>query len=175
MSIISNVMLTVTEAFKSAYPDAAMGILVMREVANPAHHPELEARKAALEDELRARFARHDRAALSALASIQPYVAYYGRFKKSYHVLLQLESVALKRRSLPRVAALVEAMFMAELKNQLLTAGHDGDTRRVLFAVYAPPGIEHATVHQHLEDIQANVRVIALGAAVELLKVYVAE
>jgi len=232
MSIISNVMLTVTEAFKSAYPDAAMGILVMREVANPAHHPELEARKAALEDELRARFAQHDRAALSALASIQPYVAYYGRFKKSYHVLLQLESVALKRRSLPRVAALVEAMFMAELKNKLLTAGHDGDTlraplrldvargderyvmlngqeqtlkagdmfmadaegvtssviygpdqrtrltpdtRRVLFAVYAPPGIEHATVHQHLEDIQANVRVIAPGAAVELLKVYVAE
>ena len=40
-------------------------------------------------------------------------------------MLIQLESVALKSKSIPSVAALVEAMFMAELKNMLLTAGHD--------------------------------------------------
>lgn len=39
--------------------------------------------------------------------------------------MLQLESVAVKGKRIPSVAALVEAMFMAELKNQLLTAGHD--------------------------------------------------
>ena len=33
--------------------------------------------------------------------------------------------MALKGKPLPRVAALVEAMFMAELESQLLTAGHD--------------------------------------------------
>ena len=39
--------------------------------------------------------------------------------------MLQLESVALKNRNLPRISALVSAMFAAELKNHLLTAGHD--------------------------------------------------
>jgi DNA/RNA-binding domain of Phe-tRNA-synthetase-like protein len=41
---------------------------------------------------------------------------------------LQLESVIHKGRSIPSVATLVEAMFMAELKNMLLTAGHDWDS-----------------------------------------------
>ena len=33
-----------------------------------------------------------------------------------------------KGKSIPSVAALVEAMFMAEIKNMLLTAGHDLDS-----------------------------------------------
>ena len=53
------------------------------------------------------------------------YNAHYKRFGQTYHVQLQLESVALKGREIPDVAALVEAMFVAELKNLLLTAGHD--------------------------------------------------
>ncbi len=40
-------------------------------------------------------------------------------------MLHQLESIANKKRSIPDVAALVEAMFMAEVENQLLTAGYD--------------------------------------------------
>ena len=40
---------------------------------------------------------------------------------------MQIESVAQKGKALPRVAALVEAMFIAELRNLLLTAGHDLD------------------------------------------------
>ncbi|GAI35107.1 unnamed protein product, partial [marine sediment metagenome] len=43
------------------------------------------------------------------------------------HVLLQLESIVFKNKSIPKVASLVEAMFMAEIKNLLLTAGHDLD------------------------------------------------
>ena len=58
---------------------------------------------------------------------LQAYNAYYRRFKKSYHVQLQLESMVFKGKGLPSVAALVEAMFMSEVKNLLLTAGHDLD------------------------------------------------
>jgi hypothetical protein len=42
--------------------------------------------------------------------------------KKTYHIALQLEPVVLKGKSLPNVAALVEAMFTAELGDLLLTA-----------------------------------------------------
>lgn len=118
-------MLTVSETWKATYPEASVGVLAMRNVANQDHHPALDARKAELENGLRSRFSDYDRAALKALPTIQAYTAYYKRFKKTYHVLHQLESVALKGKSIPRVAVLVEAMFMAELKNLLLTAGHD--------------------------------------------------
>lgn len=121
-------MFTVSEAWKTAYPGAFVGVLAMRGVANPPSDPALDQVKAGLEAQLRARFT--DKQGIRALATLQAYKAYYGRFDKTYHVQLQLESVALKGKPIPRIAALVEAMFTAELKNQLLTAGHDLDVVR---------------------------------------------
>ena len=146
-------MLIVSEAWKATYPGAAQGLLVMRNVANLEHHPKLEKRKAELEEQLRARFAGYDKAALTTLPSVQPYVAYYGQFKKTYHVLLQLESVALKGKPLPRVAALVEAMFMAELKNQLLTAGHDLEALRAPLRLDVATGSERYTLLNGKEEM----------------------
>lgn len=97
----------------------------MRDVTNPRHHAELERLKRELEVELQTRFAGQSKGDLAALPTMRAYRAYYKRFRKTYHVLLQLRSVALEGRSIPSVAALVEAMFMAEMKNGLLTAGHD--------------------------------------------------
>ncbi len=118
-------MFTVSEAWKTAYPGAAVGVLAMRNVVNPEGHTALDKRKEELENQLRSRFSDYDRAALKALPTIQVYNDYYKRYKKTYHVQLQLESVVFKGKPIPRVTALVEAMFMAELKNLLLTAGHD--------------------------------------------------
>jgi DNA/RNA-binding domain of Phe-tRNA-synthetase-like protein len=118
-------MFVVSEAWKRDYPEAAVGVLAMGNVANPASHAEMDRLKEELEDQIRARFATQEE--LRALDRLQAYRAYYKRFKKTYHVQLQLESIAFKGKSIPRVAALVEAMFAAELKNLLLTAGHDLD------------------------------------------------
>jgi DNA/RNA-binding domain of Phe-tRNA-synthetase-like protein len=48
------------------------------------------------------------------------------------------------------------------------------DTRDVLFAVYAPPGIGEAPVRRHLEDLRDAVLLIAPTAALEALEVYLA-
>ena len=120
----------VSTAWKAAYPGACAGLLVLHDVANPKIHAELDQQKDALERDLRARYGALARADLLALPVLQAYAAYYKGFGKTYHVQLQLESVALKGKRLPRVAALVEAMFMAELEDLLLTAGHDADTIR---------------------------------------------
>jgi DNA/RNA-binding domain of Phe-tRNA-synthetase-like protein len=222
-------MFIVSDEWKAAYPGAAAGILVMHDVANPASHPALDRLRAELENELRSRFAGGDRGALVTLPAIQAYNSYFKRYGKTYHVQLQLESVVFKGKSIPRVAALVEAMFIAELRNLLLTAGHDvlsirppirlgvakgdehyvllngreqalkaGDmmmadgqgvissvlfgpdqrtritagTRQVIFAVYAPPGIGEPAVRHHLQDIQANVLLIAPNARAETLAVH---
>jgi DNA/RNA-binding domain of Phe-tRNA-synthetase-like protein len=118
-------MFTVSEEFRRAYPGAMAGFLAMRRVANPATHPAIDQLRTRTEEELRARFAGADRSALLALPHIQANTAYYKRFDKTYHVVLQLESVALKGKPIPRVSTLVEAMFIAELRNHVLTAGHD--------------------------------------------------
>jgi DNA/RNA-binding domain of Phe-tRNA-synthetase-like protein len=117
----------VSEAWRSAFAGAHAGVLIMHGVTNPAGHAALQSEKRRLEDELRARFAGLDRRAIEELAPIQAYTAHYKRFKKTYHLQLQLESIVFKDKSIPNVAALVEAMFMAEIKNLLLTAGHDLD------------------------------------------------
>ena len=131
-------MFTQSASWNKNYPAAAIGVLAMSGVANPKENEALNEQKEALEASLREQFGGTDRAVLRALPSIQPYDAYYKRFKKTYHVQHQLESVALKGKPIPRAAALVEAMFMAELKNQLLTAGHD------LEVVQQPVGVNVA-------------------------------
>ena len=223
-------MFSVTEGWKTQYPGAAAGVLAMGNVANPKNHAAMDRAKEELEAQIRASFGSKEE--LRALDRLQAYRAYYKRFKKTYHVQLQLESIAFKGKSIPRGAALVEAMFVAELKNMLLTAGHDLDvveppvkldvaqgserytringqeqqlkagdmyisdtqgvlsaviygpdqrtrilptTRRVLFTVYAPPGIGAEAVQQHLQDMEAYVRLFAPQAETELLQVYEAD
>ena len=46
------------------------------------------------------------------------------------------------------------------------------ETERVVFTVYAPPGIEERDVDRHLEDIRDNVTMIAPEASVELLETF---
>lgn len=129
----------------------------MRYVRNPDHDVALDERKGALEDELRTRYAGYDRAALRALPTMQAYHNYYKRFKKSYHVQLQLESIAFKGKPIPRVAALVEAMFMAELDHLLLTAGHD------LELVQEPAGVYVADGSQRFVRINGQEQQLKAG------------
>lgn len=118
-------MIEISSSWRSTYPGASIGVLVMHGVANPQQHPQLDEKKKELEDALRAQYASHDRPSLRAIPVLASYRRYYKQFNKTYHVQHQLESLVFKDRRIPRVAALVEAMFMAELKNLLLTAGHD--------------------------------------------------
>ena len=116
-------MFKVTPAWKAAFPNACAGVLVMRD-AQPASLESLTRRKQEIEAQLRKDFA--DKLFTNDILEI--YTQYYKRFKKTYHVKLQLESIALKGKPIPGGPGLVQAMFMAEVKNLLLTAGHALDT-----------------------------------------------
>lgn len=118
-------MIETTESWRTQYPGAIIGVLVMRGANNPPAHEELERMREQVEADLRARFAAGGKEGLTADPVMTAYEGYYKRFRKTYHVVLQLESVIWKGRRIPSAGALVQAMFMAELKNGLLTAGHD--------------------------------------------------
>jgi DNA/RNA-binding domain of Phe-tRNA-synthetase-like protein len=210
--------------WRDAYPGAMIGVLAMNGASNPAHHPELDERKAELETRLRDRYGSGSKAELRSHPVLQAYASYYKTFGKTYHVQLQLESIIFKGKSIPSVAALVETMFVAELEDMMLTAGHDLDalqgdpsvevaagteeyvlmngqpqtlkhgdmfihddagilssiiygpadrapiareTKRVLFTVYAPPGITREGLEAHLGRLVELVQLIAPGSQVE--------
>jgi DNA/RNA-binding domain of Phe-tRNA-synthetase-like protein len=117
----------VDAAWREAHPGASVGLIAFRRVSNPTTHDRLNAVAAELEMDIRSRLGDADRETLRATPPLPAYAAYYKRWGQRYHVGMQLESVAQKGKSIPRVAALVEAMFIAELRNLLLTAGHDLD------------------------------------------------
>jgi DNA/RNA-binding domain of Phe-tRNA-synthetase-like protein len=110
--------LVASEAWTETFPGATVGALVMRGVSNPQHSAALDAAKEALEAELRGGLEVDERV-------LAAYVDYYRDRGKTYHVKAQRASVASQGKPIPRRAALVEAMFMAELRNLVLTAGHD--------------------------------------------------
>lgn len=120
-------ILTVTPAWQAAHPGATFGLIAFTGVQNPASHDGINAAASALEEKLRARYNPDARDTLRATPPLPAYAAYYKGFGQRYHVGMQLESVALKGKAIPRVAALVEAMFVSELANLILTAGHDLD------------------------------------------------
>jgi DNA/RNA-binding domain of Phe-tRNA-synthetase-like protein len=129
----------------------------MEGVANPQSHPAFDEAKAEVEKRLRLRFAGCDRAALRNLPVLQAYSAYYKGFKKTYHVQLQLESILLKGKPIPTVAALVEVMFTAELEDLLLTAGHDLDL------VQPPVKVDVATGHESYARINGQQQQLKAG------------
>ncbi|MFL5734826.1 MAG: hypothetical protein ACJ78Q_16840 [Chloroflexia bacterium] len=212
-----------------AYPEASIGILALEGVDNPPEHAALNEYVQQVEADLRDRWAGVTRADLNQLPEFEAYRGYYRRFDKTYPVQLQFESVVLKGKPLRSNGALVLAMFAAELRNRLLTAGHDlarieggvaanvaqggerytglggrdlalqaGDmhmrdeagiissvlygpddrtqvmpnTRRVVFCVYAPAGIQPEAVEGHLADIASNVRLVAPHASIMQQEVY---
>jgi DNA/RNA-binding domain of Phe-tRNA-synthetase-like protein len=117
--------ITTTPEWLQAHPGAAIGLLELSGGRNQDPGERLQARKHAVEISLRQRYQGFTRADFLALPVMAAYQHYYKRFQKTYHVLLQVESLVLKGRPLPDVLPLVDANFIAEVGSLVLTAGHD--------------------------------------------------
>jgi len=121
-------MIRISPNWKAQELDSSVGLLVIMGAPNVPDNLELKKAKKVLEEELRVRYAGMDRKALREEPVLAAYDAFYRRFRKSYHVQLQLESVVIKGKPIFSPSALVTCMFMAELKTGLLTAAHDFDS-----------------------------------------------
>ena len=119
--------INITPAWKEKYPDAHIGLLLVKNVNNRIAPSLLEERKRSLETQLREKFQGYSRADLQAIETLQAYRNYYKTFRKTYHVQLQLESVLFSDKRLPAVNPLVDAAFMTEMETWILTASHDVD------------------------------------------------
>ncbi len=217
-------MLQISKELKGAYTGGCIGEISFKNVkVDEAGMISLKKVKEELSDSLRSKYKDYNRAALIQVEPVNSYVTYYKQFKKTYHVLLQLESIILKGKSIPESNLLVMIMFMAELKNLILTAAHDLDrialpvgvelskgdegyqllndmekelpvgdmfmedregiissiiygpdnrtqisekTNKVLYTIYAPPGIEESLINGHLNDINHYIQLAAPQAEI---------
>ncbi len=117
--------ISATEDWHASHPGASIGVLELSGLENEGACPQLEERKRAAEGDLRGRYRGFSRQDFLTLPILSAYGEYYRRFKKTYHVQLQVESIALKGKRLPSVSPAVDANFMAEMDTLVLTAGHD--------------------------------------------------
>ena len=111
------------KSISETYPNASMGILIMRDVIVEAKD------NTALRDEtladIKEKYDGLSRNEIKALDPIQAYVAYYKKFGYSYHLMGQLESVLKGKKELSKEGGLLQTMFLWEIDSMLLTAGHD--------------------------------------------------
>jgi DNA/RNA-binding domain of Phe-tRNA-synthetase-like protein len=114
-----------TDNWRNAHPGATIGLLELSGIEYAHSLSALEQRKRETEARLRERYRGFTRQDFLALPVMAAYEGYYRRFHKTYHVLLQLESIVLKGKNLPNVFPLVDANFTAEVETLILTAGHD--------------------------------------------------
>jgi DNA/RNA-binding domain of Phe-tRNA-synthetase-like protein len=150
-------VISATEAWRTAHPGATIGLLELWGLDNTGSSSRLNERKREIEAGLRERyhgFARQDFLALPAMAD---YERYYKRFNKTYHVQLQLESIVLKGKHLPNVSPAVDANFMAEVETMILTAGHDAQK------LHAPIVIDVSREGEQMTQMNGTPRAIRSG------------
>ena len=114
-----------TIEWRAAHPGAIIGLLEITGVENTLSSPQLTQRKRQIEARLRKDYAGFSRQDFLTLPVMAAYQKYYRHFAKTYHVLLQVESIVLKAKNLPDVSPLVDANFAAEVDTFVATAGHD--------------------------------------------------
>ena len=117
--------ITGTEAWKTEHAGGMIGLLEVSHVQYRNKALLLDKRKREIEAALVEQYGDMERQELIALPVMAAYRKYYKRFKKTYHVQLQVESITKKGKQLPNVSPLVDANFMAEVETFVLTAGHD--------------------------------------------------
>ena len=139
-------MITLHPNMKEKYEGTCFGVLVLRDFRETGNGR--EAFRAFVAEELakvRQRHPDYDRKRFCTTDPVaSPYVQYYKKFKKTFHVLHQIESV-LAGKTVPDAMPLVQALFLTEIATSLLIAGHDLKTAVSPFSIEMSRGGEAYT------------------------------
>lgn len=89
----------------------------------------------------------------------EPYFRYFRKFKKTYPVMMQVESFLLKGKPFPEGNYVNAAAFLTELKTRCLLGSHDADMIEGDLVIYLEsektdfPSIHGGTAHSYPGDI----------------------
>ncbi|MFX0086953.1 MAG: phenylalanine--tRNA ligase beta subunit-related protein [Candidatus Hodarchaeota archaeon] len=114
-------LINLTHNLKKNYPSSNFGSLIIRDVQNRKRNETLEERKRDLEKKIIKSIGEVDKDSM-----IIYYNNYFKIWKKIYPIEYQIKTIK-NGGNLPQVSVLVDSMFISELKNKILTSGHDLD------------------------------------------------
>ncbi|MGN0658793.1 MAG: hypothetical protein ACI4LA_04225 [Emergencia sp.] len=109
--------------------------------------------------EIRRKYEDYDR---KAVFGENAYYRYFKKYKKSYPVMMQLESFLLKGRPFPKGNPVNEIAFLAELKTQILLGTHDIDRIEGDMVMFCGtektdfPGMRGEPVHIYPGDVSGR-------------------
>ena len=118
-------MIDILSEAKTIYPELLVGTLLIKNINNTYLNDEMNKTSRVLEYSLRKKYCSLDRKELNNTEVLNGYYTYCKKYTKTYHVLLQLESIVFKDKQIPSISPLVQSMFMGELKNHFLSSVHD--------------------------------------------------
>ncbi|MFX0126437.1 MAG: hypothetical protein ACFFAE_22660, partial [Candidatus Hodarchaeota archaeon] len=113
--------INLTQALKEKFPNSMFGSLIIRNIPNRKGHETLERQKRDLENKIREANLVMDKDKM-----IKYYDTYFKMWKKTYPIEYQINTIK-SGRKFPKVSVLVDCMFLAEIKDRILTSGHDLD------------------------------------------------
>ena len=112
---------TVKPELKLLYPGAHFGAVTTHNLQNMKKNPDLETAKRSLEQKIRETYPDPIDDPV-----VSNYNQYYAKWSKTYPITFQIKSIK-SGKNFPNVSTYVDAMFLSELENRLLTSGHDRD------------------------------------------------
>ncbi|UWD49470.1 phenylalanine--tRNA ligase beta subunit-related protein [Clostridioides difficile] len=136
-------MLEISSRTKEIYPNIKFGVMIVNMTYSTPDKENFLLLKNAEIENIIIQNPEYNRKEKIKTEPLSNYIKYYKKFKKTYPILLQLESLLLKSKGIPNVSIPIQAMFLAELKNLLLTAGHDLDKIESPFKIDLANGEEH--------------------------------
>ena len=104
---------------------------------------------------LKEKYQGYDR---KAVFGENPYFRFFKKFKKTYPVMMQFESVLLKDRPFPEFNPVAEVPFLMEITTQVLSGAHDLDTVQGPVELYCAtqkeefPGLRGTLFHTYPGD-----------------------
>ena len=150
-------IISAVDEWQNAHPGAIIGLLELSGVDNTRPSTALNDQKRKVETSLREIYKGFNRKDFLALPVMAAYDRYYKQFNKTYHVLLQVESIVLKGKNLPDVSPLVDANFTTEVETFVLTAGHDADL------LDEPVIVDVSRVGDEIVQMNGNPKTIRAG------------
>ena len=149
-------MVETTDGYRSAYRGCYVGYVSAEFDAPQVFSEALDVELSKRVRDIGFRYGTLTRGELKSLPVLSEYVRHFKRFKKTYHVLLQLASAA-DGKQIPRISPLTSIMLASELSTFVLSSGHDLDV------VSTPLTFDVASADHSIDLLDGRTRTLKKG------------
>jgi DNA/RNA-binding domain of Phe-tRNA-synthetase-like protein len=149
---MTEIRIQATERWHREHAGSVASVVGYRGVSSVPTTPALDAMKRDLEANLIARFGEASRSQMLEDPVLAAYERYDRRFGQSYHVAMQIRSIAQKGKTIPDRNAIVEAMFMTEAACGVLASAQDLGQIALPIVIDGTDGTERYTRYDGVEE-----------------------